>query len=163
MILVQQIANIETFLSRYQDLIDTTIIMPTEAKEYYKHQWSKDRIIDQQSNWIFLEAIDEGGYIQGIVIGSPVEGGVGTIIWVLVDNDSQHRGIGSKLFKEAKKCFINKGAHKIKLTVPEEKTVEFYRKQGMILEGLHRNHWWNQDFWSMGLNLKTIHFNEKVE
>ena len=62
--------------------------------------------------------------------------------------------VGKALFAEAVKAYREKGAHKIKLTVPQEETVRFYEKQGMELEGVHRNHWWNHDFWAMGINIE---------
>ena len=92
---------------------------------------------------------NQDGEILGVVNGTGIEGGVGTIIWLLIDSRFKKLGFGSILFKSACEKYKELGAHKIKLTVPEKTTVEFYKKQNMLLEGFHPNHWWNMDMWSM--------------
>lgn len=141
------------YLNKLRSLIDTTIDLPEEAKTSYKQQWTEQRIEEQSGKWLFLAALDDHAEITGLILGTPIEGGVGTIVWVLVDSTKQQKGIGSKLLDFAKTWYSSKGAHKLKLTVPDRKTVEFYTKQGMILEGEHRNHWWGRDFWAMGIIL----------
>jgi GNAT superfamily N-acetyltransferase len=155
MITVREIQKNEAsfFLTNLRMFIDKTIALPELAKYTFKHQWTVEKIESEIGKWLFLVAIDEKEEIVGLILGTPSEGGVGTIIWVLVDNDKQQKGIGGSLFNYAKEWYKNNGAHKIKLTVPDKKTVDFYLKQGMILEGEHLNHWWNHDFWSMGLIL----------
>ena len=145
--------NAESYVLSLSSLIESTIKLPIEAKDSYKQQWSTEKLITQIGKWLFLIATDENNNTIGVILGTPIEGGVGTIIWVLVDNTSQQKRVGSQLFEIAKEWYKNKGAHKIKLTVPDRETVEFYTKQGMVLEGEHLNHWWNADFWSMGKNL----------
>jgi GNAT superfamily N-acetyltransferase len=147
------LSDTESYLDSLRRLIDTTINLPSKAKDSYKKQWNSDAIKKQFGNSLFLIALDESNSIVGLILGTPSEGGVGTIIWVLVDKNQQHHGLGTKMFEQAKEWYIQKGAHKIKLTVPDKSTVSFYLKQGMIIEGEHPNHWWNNNFWSMGLIL----------
>jgi ribosomal protein S18 acetylase RimI-like enzyme len=143
----------EAYSNCLEKLINTTINLPQNAKDSFKKQWNSESINVQIGNWLFLIAADETDNIIGLILGTPTEGGVGTIIWLLVENKIQQKGIGRKLFEKAKVWYKSKGAHKIKLTVPDKSTVGFYLKQGMTLEGEHPNHWWNHNFWSMGLIL----------
>ncbi|MGE0932120.1 GNAT family N-acetyltransferase [Peijinzhouia sedimentorum] len=142
------------FLEKLNQLIMETVNMPIKAKHHFQNQWTEASLTAQIGNWIFLSAKNEQDEISGLLLGTPCEGGVGTIVWVLVESKKQKMGLGKQLFDKAVDIYKEKGAHKIKLTVPEEKTVEFYKKQGMRLEGHHPNHWWNHEFWSMGLILK---------
>jgi hypothetical protein len=155
MITVREIQKNEAslFLTNLQMLIDKTIALPELAKNTFKQQWTIEKIESEIGRWLFLVAIDDSKEIAGLILGTPSEGGVGTIIWVMVNNNKQQKGIGSSLFNFTKQWYKNKGTHKIKLTVPDRSTVDFYLKQGMKLEGEHLNHWWNQDFWSMGITL----------
>lgn len=146
-------SDTEKYLNGLKKLIDTTIDLPQNAKDSFKKQWECESINVHIGNWLFLIATDETNSIIGLILGTPIEGGVGTIIWVLVDKNIQQKGVGTRLFKTAKMWYKRKGAHKIKLTVPDKSTVDFYLKQGMNLEGEHLNHWWNLNFWSMGLIL----------
>ena len=155
MMVIREIAisDIQNYLNSLIKLIDTTINLPTNAKDSFKRQWDVESINKQLGNWLFLIATSGSNSIEGLILGTPVEGGVGTIIWVLVDKNNQNNGLGSKMFDQAKEWYKQKGSHKIKLTVPDKSTVGFYLKQGMIIEGEHTNHWWNNNFWSMGLIL----------
>lgn len=145
-------ATAEEYVRVLKQLITTTIKLPQEAIENFATQWTVERLNDCAETWVFLLA-RENGRTLGVILGTPPEGGVGTIVWVLVDSKLQKKGVGTALFSEACQIYRAKGAHKIKLTVPDEETVNFYLKQGMTLEGIHRKHWWNADFWSMGIQL----------
>lgn len=153
MIFVNNISDYNRYLIKYHYLIDTTINMNLESKQHFKEQWTEKRLREQVDNWILLEAVNENADIIGVLMGTPLEGGVGTIVWVLVDINHQKKGIGKELFQSAFKLYKLKGGHKVKLTVPDEKTTEFYKKNGMRLEGVHTNHWWKQDFWALGMDL----------
>jgi hypothetical protein len=155
MIEIKEIDNrtSEEYLLNLNFLIKENINLPQNAIDFYINQWSIDRINSQIKNWLFLCAYSSDGRMCGIVLGTPVEGGVGTIIWVLVNKKFQKQQIGTNLFNESMIRYRNKGAHKIKLTVPDKDTVDFYLKQRMDLEGYHKNHWWGKDFYSMGLSI----------
>lgn len=127
---------------------------PEEALHYFRNRWTID-VIEQaaiESQYVILGAW-EGERIVGLLLGTPPEGGVGTIIWVLVAREYQRKGIGRQLFEEACERYRNMDGHKVKLTVPNKETVRFYEKLGMSVEGEHRNHWWHVDIWSMGKTL----------
>ncbi|CAN5375598.1 hypothetical protein BH09BAC3_BH09BAC3_13160 [soil metagenome] len=151
---IKQVSTDEVgeFHSALSCLIRSTMQLPDVALDHYTHQWSELKLKTCLDSWLFLVA-KENDKIAGLVLATPVEGGVGTIIWLLVDSDVQKKGLGTSLFNEACKIYKSKGAHKLKLTVPDESTTSFYIKQGMILEGIHRKHWWKNDFWAMGIQL----------
>jgi RimJ/RimL family protein N-acetyltransferase len=146
------IAEIRNYVEALARLIKSTVNLPDSAIQHFAKEWTDERMKSCISTWVFLMARDQGEII-GVLLGTPVEGGVGTIIWVLVDKSKQKQGIGGILFKEACEIYKDKGSHKVKLTVPDEQTTKFYIKLGMQLEGVHRNHWWHVDFWSMGIQL----------
>jgi ribosomal protein S18 acetylase RimI-like enzyme len=81
------------------------------------------------------------------------EAGVGTILWLIVDQNYRNKGIGTNLFNQITSYYKNIGCHKLKLTAPNQNAVNFYNKLGMGTEGYHRKHWYSQDFWSLGLLL----------
>lgn len=140
------------YLNKLNEFIKETINLPSAAIDYYLNQWTEEKLQKNLDNFVFLVA-KKNDKIVGLVLGTPCEGGVGTIVWVLVNPKFHKQGIGKSLFNYACKVYKNKKAHKIKLTVPDLETVEFYKKQGMHLEGEHPNHWWGNKFWSMGINI----------
>jgi GNAT superfamily N-acetyltransferase len=155
MIIIKEVgqSDSEAYLNSLKKLIDETIDLPQKAKDSLKNQWNFESINRQIGSWLFLVAADDANSINGLILGTSIEGGVGTIVWLLVDRNLQQKGLGTKLFEAAKVWYKLKGAHKIKLTVPDKSTVGFYLKQGMTLEGEHLDHWWNHNFWSMGVIL----------
>src|ERR1051325_9010314 len=129
--------NIAIYLKALKELIKSTINLPPNAITFFCNQWTEERILNNINIWLYLMARD-GSKTEGILLGAPVEGGVGTIIWILVNKKSQNKGIGSLLFEEACLQYKKMGAHKVKLTVPDSETIKFYLKQGMVLEGTHK-------------------------
>lgn len=89
----------------------------------------------------------------GIVSGPPPEGGVGTIVWLLIQEKMRGAHVGSTLFKLACDYYKSIHCHKLKLTAPSQKARDFYHKVGMQEEGFHPQHWWNADYWSFGIKL----------
>jgi len=153
MIEIQEIDK-NTSNQYFQDLnllINTTLNLPQDSIDYFSNQWNQSKIDNQISKYLFLRAKNENGETLGLVLGTPTEGGVGTIVWLLVNKKFQNQKVGSELFKEAVNWYKERNAHKLKLTVPEESTTKFYIKQGMMIEGEHKNHWWKNDYWTMGL------------
>lgn len=88
---------------------------------------------------------------KGLIFGSPPEGGIGTIIWLMVDAQHQGQGIGLCLLKKSIEIYQSLGTHKIKLTVHDKRALKFYLREGFVIEGHHLNHWWNLDFHSLAL------------
>lgn len=100
---------------------------------------------------IIMSARDrENRSLLGVLACLPPEGGVMTILWLIVSPEYRKHGIGSILLDAACGIAINSGCHKIKLTTNSKEAVNFYKKKGMIIEGVLKNHWWHMDFWSMG-------------
>lgn len=141
------------YLERLEELIRENIVLPAHALEHYCQQFSEKDVFDLSDKWLFLVAVNREGRFEGLILGSPQEGGVATIVWLLVDKTSQGTGLGKNLFEHACKHYLERGAHKIKLTTSEKQTTHFYEKLGMRQEGYHQNHWWRCDFWAMGLDL----------
>jgi len=129
-------------------LMHETLRFPEEAFRHF-HRSEEDL---RRHRGLLLAAREDGA-IAGLLVGTAPEGGVATIVWVLVDPKRQRRHIGSKLMDEACRRYTEMSAHKVKLTVPDEQTVKFYEKQGLVVEGRHPNHWWKMDFWAMGKDL----------
>jgi GNAT superfamily N-acetyltransferase len=116
---------------------------PPEAINRYRDALAKS------SNNLLLGARKNGDLVGVLVCLFP-EGGIATILWLIVASNYRGQGIGSKLFDEACKWALDNGCHKIKLTASTEDAVSFYKLKGMIIEGFHPNHWWHLDFWSLG-------------
>jgi ribosomal protein S18 acetylase RimI-like enzyme len=147
-----QISEINIYVEKLNSWLKETLSFPDEAIRNYNKIWNVDFIKSNLNKAVFIGAWEKNQLI-GLVLGTDIEGGVGTIIWVLVYYKFHKKGIGSELMKKSINVYKQRGAHKIKLTVPDKETVRFYEKQGMNIEGVFKNHWWNIDFWSMG---KTI-------
>jgi GNAT superfamily N-acetyltransferase len=151
-----KIKDIDLFYQKLNEYISDGLGFPEPALNYYRSIWNKEKIssdIDTNKN-IYLTAW-ENKILNGILIGTQPEGGVATVVWVLVDRKMHKSGIGRLLFNEVCNYYRKTDCHKIKLTVPNEETTMFYEKIGMFLEGVHRNHWWGMDFWAMGFFLKA--------
>jgi ribosomal protein S18 acetylase RimI-like enzyme len=133
---------------------DERLGFPPEALDHYWEDWSVDAIQRRarNPNQVLLAA-RLGGELAGLLLGSVPEGGVATVVWLLVAEEFRRRGVGGGLFREACRRYRDMGCHKLRLTVPDRQTVRFYEKQGMRVEGFHPDHWWRLDFWSMGLSL----------
>ena len=135
-------------------MLDPALGFPQEAIHHYQDGWTEEQIRQKAADprQILLMATDSDAPI-GLLLGTAPEGGVATIIWLLVDSDSRRQGIGGLLFREACREYKSMGCHKLKLTAPTKQAVAFYTKQGMACEGVHPDHWWRMDFWSMGISL----------
>ncbi len=147
-----KVSEVNIYVEKLNYWLKESLPFPDEAIRNYNNIWNEDFVNSNLNKAVFIGAWEKNQLI-GLVLGTNIEGGVGTIIWVLVDNKFHKKGIGSKLIKMSLNVYKKRGAHKVKLTVPEKETVKFYEKQGMNVEGVFKNHWWNMDFWSMG---KTI-------
>ena len=125
-----------------------------EAIAYYQASVFKPELITQRLDQLVALWSFGDGAKTGILYGTPPEGGVATIVWLLVDPKFQGEGIGAQLYQEAVLRYKEMGAHKIKLNTPSERAARFYERVGMKLEGFHPAHWWKADSWSMGMELE---------
>ncbi len=127
---------------------------PPEAVTDYLAPWTADKIAARiKSGEGVLLGFFKGSELVGLVSGTAVEGGVGTIFWLLVAEEGRGSGAGRALFDAACAAYRAMGAHKIKLTAPTESAQNFYNHMGMLEEGYHANHWYHLDFCAMGLEL----------
>lgn len=125
------------------------------AKQSYADQWSAPRMrsLTERRDAVVFGAWKQGT-LAGLVVGAPPEGGVGTVIWLLVGAQWQSMGLGQVLFTEACIRYTKLGCHKLKLTAPSTRAKKFYQRLSMSVEGFHPEHWWKADFWALGISLK---------
>ena len=137
-----------------QALIARELAFPAEALRHFQKQWTAVGIDEaSRGGRHVLRVAWQEERIVGVLVGMPPEGGVGTIIWALVDGEHQRRGIGARLMAESFAAYRGIGAHKVKLTAPNRAAVSFYERAGMRVEGHHPNHWWRMEFWSLAKEL----------
>lgn len=101
---------------------------------------------------VVLVALD-GDEIVGTVIGMEPQGGVATILWLVVDPSRRREGIGRRLFGAVCDAYRVAGCHKLKLAAPDVGVHRFYLGCGMGIEGFAVKHWWKHDFWMLGMEL----------
>ena len=87
---------------------------------------------------------------MGLLLATEGEGGVATVIWLIVDENHRSEGLGKRLMQTAASYYRGRGFHKIKLTVPGLRAKKFYQSIGMKEEGYMVDHWYHTNFWSMG-------------
>lgn len=127
---------------------------PEVSLQHYRQGLSDDEILRRirDPRHVLLVARQDGGF-AGLLVGTPPEGGVGTIIWLLVVPECRNEHIGGRLFEEACRRYKAMDCHKLKLTAPTQAARQFYEKQGMTVEGFHPDHWFHISLWSLGMNL----------
>lgn len=124
--------------------------IPPQGLHAYKKSWTKQNILKRiRSNTDLLFLAWHKDKPIGLLSGSSPEGGVGTVIWMMVEEEHRNKKIGKRLLSYASQFYQGHGCHKIKLTAPSERAKDFYLKQGMVIEGVHPSHWWKIDFWSL--------------
>lgn len=123
---------------------------PQEAKAVYLKSLNIDNLKNKliTGNEIILLA-ESQSQICGFLFGGVPEGGIGTIIWLIVGSDYQGLGIGSLLLKSCITTYQGLNTHKVKLTVHDNRALKFYLREGFSIEGHHPNHWWGIDFYSL--------------
>lgn len=139
----------------FEIILDNSFPMfSNQAKLSYKKTWTEEKIkqrIDHQADLLLL-AWDQQKPV-GLVSGTIPEAGVGTIIWLLIDENYRRRKLGQILLQQACGYYRHLNCHKLKLTAPSDQAKDFYVKQGMSVEGFHPQHWWQADYWALGMIL----------
>ncbi|SRR5258706_4583825 len=137
-----------------QVLITSFDTFPPEAVQDYLKPWTRQAVISRlERGHDVLIAAYAGDEIIGLVSGTATEGGVGTVVWLLVDTRWRGRKAGQTLYEAACRAYRELGAHKMKLTAPSERAKRFYERCGMCVEGFHPRHWYQVDFFSLGVIL----------
>jgi len=138
----------------HQLLLDNFPMFSEAAIAAYEQSWAIDRLGLRIANEKELLLIAwENQTPIGVISGTPPEGGVGTIIWLIVHRNARGKNLGKILLEKARQHYLSLGCHKMKLTAPSVAAKEFYLKQGMELEGFHKAHWYKIDFWALGETL----------
>jgi len=137
-----------------QILVTSFPSFPQEAVKNYLKPWTPDIVMSrlEHDHDVLIAAII-GDEIVGLVSGTAPEGGVGTIIWLLVDARWRGHKVGRALYEAACHAYRELGAHKMKLTAPSEEAKRFYESCGMRVEGYHPKHWFKIAFFSLGVDL----------
>ena len=132
-------------------LIDTFYkTFPEDAINKYKEDWQEDSVYKAVANKDKVMIVAKyKSRIIGLLFGSSLNGGVGSIIWVAVSRDQRGRGIGKLLCEKAENEYRNKGAHKIVLYTETLSGKRFYERIGYVHEGTHPKHWWGIDHYCL--------------
>ena len=144
--------NVICFTKFLHNAISDYNEFPALGRQLFIKKWNSNYIRDKLCDHLMLYCSYQDE-IHGILIGTPPEGGVATIFWVLVKGEMRNRGIGVSLIEKSIEFFQLNCVHKIKVTVCEPNLIRFYNKFGFVVEGKHPNHWWGKTFYSLGLNL----------
>lgn len=131
---------------------------PDRALAYFRETLvgeELERRVREPNVPFFLARI--GSELVGVAVGAKPEGGVGTIVWLIVSPDHRGEGIGTRLFAEIAETYRSLGCHKMKLTASTVQARTFYERMGMNVEGHLKKHWWGMDFWSLGMCFDARH------
>jgi GNAT superfamily N-acetyltransferase len=150
-------ADLQATAALFTTILDSEFpFWPAEARAHHRASWSAEALRERldASAGVSLIAVEAGGQPVALLFGSAPEGGVATVIWLLVAAAGRRRGLGRRLLAEARARYLALGCHKLKLTAPSEQARAYYQALGFRLEGHHPRHWWRIDFWSLGLELR---------
>lgn len=145
----------ETVCALFTRIVTTSFPMfPDEAVKAYLGAWTMEKIKARlETGRDVLIAAYSNGEMIGLTSGSEPEGGVGTMVWLMVDARWRGHKAGRALYEAACAAYRAMGAHKMKLTVPSDEARRFYEHCGMEVEGFHPNHWYHANFTGMGVAL----------
>ena len=143
--------EIDSFLDFFRKSVKTQFNeYSKKSKDFFlKKEWTKDRIKNsiKEKIIIYLLAFDKDKII-GYLIGGYPFGGVAAVMWLAVDDDYQERGIGRKLVNSFIAISKEKGAHKVKLDVTNEKNLGFYKKLGFTVQCFSKKDYFGLDsYW----------------
>lgn len=151
-----QPADARAIRALYLDLLHGTFThFPPEAIEKYAADWTAEIIAERAAagKFLLLGAFNPDGKARGLLFGAPEDSGVGTIIWLGVAEGQRSVGLGAKLMRAAFADYQARGCHKVKVYTETEVAKQFYVKLGMEVEGFHPQHWWQVNFWSLGMQI----------
>jgi GNAT superfamily N-acetyltransferase len=146
-----QASEVEAVFELISTVAQTEIGMPSGALGRYRDSLKGDAAGQPGKGYLLCGRCRTE--VAGVLICTQPEGGVATILWLIVGKNYRGGGLGSDLFQKACQWAKTAGCHKIKLTAASKEAVRFYTQLGMKVEGFHRDHWWHMDFWSLGIQL----------
>ena len=144
--------DIQETRSLFYSILDNTFTLtfPEEAIRKYKSSWQIETFETSVNNEKTVMLIaKKNNKIVGLLVGSPLNGGVASIAWVAVSSEARGMGVGQMLCDRAESAYRMIGAHKIVLYTETESAKRFYERIGYSLEGTHPNHWWGVDHYCM--------------
>lgn len=135
----------------YEELVHELYAPPEARRAFLKH-WTEKQLSEAcgKTDRAILVASTSALPVAGLFFGGVPEGGVGTVIWLGVDQRCRGQSVGHILLNSIEQFYLGSGAHKIKLFCNTSQARQFYEKSGYTVEGFHPGHWWQIDCWSMG-------------
>ena len=99
------------------------------------NQFNNARVGDDGHTPLNIVEYDEGGNVIGGILGGTYWGWMYVdILWV--HENHRHKGIGSKLLREAEKEAISRGCHHVHLDTMSWQAHDFYKKFGYDVIGI---------------------------
>jgi len=134
---------------------------PKEGADFTTASNTAAKLSERLKNSDFCDfvAISDDG-MSGILLGTIYgKSGLAQVVWIAVDPDHQHEGIGIRLMIAAEEEFRKRGCHKIYLnTLPAlVPAIRLYMKFGLLPESYLRKHWWGADFIVMSKWIREYH------
>lgn len=126
--------------------------LPLEAKEVYISSFKNILSIEKIDKVVLLGAFDKEKLVGFLLGGSP-EGGIGTIVWLMVKEECQKKGIGVRLLIKAEDVYKLYHCHKIRVFTYNALVKNFYEKNSFVTSTLHKDYWWRKDFWEFNKNI----------
>lgn len=103
----------------------------------------EDLLKKLKEEWTILVAFSKSRPV-GIIMANKPYGGVIYCDVLLVDENFQKKGIGSRLLEEFENISKRKGVHNIRVE-SEERDLPFYEKNGYEVVGLDKKGYWGTD------------------
>lgn len=151
-----RLADVAAIRALYEKLLHQTFTtFPAAALERYAADWTITLLHSRISaaQHVLLGAFTADDEAIGLLFGAPPESGVGTIIWLGLAADYRGRGIGAHLMRAAFAQYQERSCHKARIHTETAAARDFYCRLGMQVEGFHPRHWWQVNFWSLGMEL----------
>lgn len=150
-ILVKQITEDEfdEFFTLYERLVKTEFPeYPEKVREFIvKHpqEWNKQKLsfLLKEQQCYFLAA-KLNNKIVGLLYAFKPQGGVSIGLWLMVDPQFQHKGVGKILLTNWEQLALKDKCHSLQLAAPD-RNIEFYKKMGFDLIGLYKKAWYGAD------------------
>ncbi|MCG3148401.1 MAG: hypothetical protein PCFJNLEI_01844 [Verrucomicrobiae bacterium] len=142
------------YSARMDDTFSQTF--PPAAIVKYRENFNLERLtayVTAGDRELLAARVDE--QIAGIMFGSPLNGGVASVVWMAVSPQFRGHGIGRQLMEETFRRYRQRGAHKVVLYTETDSGKAFYEAVGMTLEGTHPQHWWGLKHYCLGRILES--------
>lgn len=151
------IKDFEKFYSFAHDFILEQFLdyPPVVREKWWEEEFNKKKLLGniKKEDVIILLA-----YADNVIVGFSYlvleYGGSLYVCWLCVDKPYRGIGIGSEFLKKIEETALNKKRHFIHLSTENLRNIEYYKKRGFDLIGLHKESWFGMDEYSMQKNLR---------